>query len=95
MFRLALLLGKTISEMNMSWREFSYWQAYFKIEPPEEGDNRRTAALMAQITNMSGRVLPDRKTVSPDDFFGNSASNQQSMDEQIAFMKSMGKSDGR
>ena len=83
--------------MNMSWREFSYWQAYFKIEPLEEGDNKRMAALLAQITNMSGRVLPDRKSVKPEDFFGGSekpsTDQSQSMEEQIAFMKSMGKSD--
>ena len=80
----------------MSWREFSYWQAYLKIEPPEEGDNKRMASLLAQITNMSGRVLPDHQSVKPEDFFGGSAKQdeQQSMEEQIAFMKSMGKSDG-
>jgi len=98
-FRLALMLGKTISEMNMSWREFSYWQAYFKIEPPEEGDNKRTAALMAQITNMSGRILPDKRTVKAEDFLSGfagkvSTSNPQSMQDQIEVMKQMGKSDG-
>jgi len=96
---LAHILGKTISEMNMSWREFSYWQAYFKIEPLEEGDNKRMATLLAQITNMSGRSLPGKQSVKPEDFFGGSAKQStldqsQSMDEQIEFMKSLGKSDG-
>ena len=91
MFRLALLLGKTVSEMNMSWREFLYWQAYLNIENPERGDNQRTAAIMAQITNMSGRSLPDKKMVSVDDFLGTEKKSlQQSMQDQIDFMKSLG-----
>ncbi len=92
LFRLALLLGKTISELNISGAEFLYWDAYLRIEPPQQGDNQRAAALMAQITNMSGRSLKDKKTVSPDDFLGKQS--VQSADEQIAFMKSLGKPDG-
>ena len=92
LFRLALLLGKTVSELNMSWREFSYWQAYLHLEPPEKGDNERCAALMAQVTNMSGRSLPGKKTVKPSDFLGGKK-EQQTMEEQIAFMKSLGQSD--
>jgi len=97
-FRLALLLGKTVSELNMSWREFQYWQAYLQIEPPDEGDNRRTAMLLAQITNMAGRMLPDKKTVTPNDFLSGlgvtAKPKGQSMQDQIAFMKSIGKPDG-
>lgn len=89
-FRLAFLLGKTLSEMDMSWREFMYWNAYLKLEPPDEGENQRSAALMAQITNMSGKSLRDGKTVTADDFLGRRAINTQSMEDQIAFMKSMG-----
>ena len=92
MFRLALLLGKTVSELKMSWREFLYWQEYLRIEPPDEGDNKRTAALLAQITNMSGKSLPKNRTVKPDDFLGKP--KQQTMQEQIDFMKSIGKPDG-
>lgn len=95
-FRLALLLGKTVSEMNMSWREFLHWQAYLQIENPERGANQRTAAIMAQITNMSGRSLPDKKMVSVDDFLGTETKTaMQTMQDQIAFMKSRGKPDGR
>ena len=90
-FRLAFLLGKTLSEMDMSWREFMYWNAYLKLEPPDDGDNKRAAALMAQITNMSGKSLRNGKTVTADDFLGRSKSVAQSMEEQIAFMRGLGK----
>ena len=86
-FRLAFLLGKTLSEMDMTWDEFIYWQAYLRIEPPEESDNIRNAALMATITNMSGRSLRDGKRVTVDDFLGR---KPQSMEEQIAFFKTLG-----
>ena len=89
-FRLAFLLRKTLSEMDMSWREFMYWNAHLKLEPPDEGDNRRAAALMAQITNMSGKSLRDGKTVTAEDFLGARKTHVQSMEEQIAFMKSIG-----
>jgi hypothetical protein len=85
---LAALLGKTVGELDITFREFQYWQAYLNIEPPEQGANQRTASLMAQITNMSGRSLPDKKTVTADDFLGKK--KEQSIEEQIAFMKSLG-----
>ena len=94
MFRLALLLGKTLSELDMSWREFQHWQAYLSIEPPGKGDNERTAALLSQITNMSGRSLPANKRVEPSDFLGKTETHSMTIDQQIAFMKSIGKSDG-
>lgn len=72
----------------MSWREFAYWQEYLRIEHPERGANLRAAALMAQITNMSGRSLPEKKMVTPEDFLGEK--KPQSMEEQIAFMKGLG-----
>lgn len=91
MFRLALLLGKTVSELKMSWREFSYWQAYLKIENPERAADVRTASLMAQISNMAGRALPDRKMLSAADFLGETKKTpEQSMQEQIDFMKGLG-----
>ena len=94
MFRLALLLGKTLSELDMSWREFQHWQAYLDIEPPDKGDNARTAALLSQITNMSGRSLPANKRVEPSDFLGKSEAHSMTTDQQIDFMKSLGQSDG-
>jgi hypothetical protein len=83
-------LGKTVSELDMSWREFLHWQAYLQIENPEKGANERTAAIMAQITNMSGRSLPDKKMVTAEEFLGTAKTPQQSMQDQINFMKSLG-----
>jgi hypothetical protein len=48
----------------------------------------RTAALLAQITNMSGKSLREGKSVSIHDFLGKP--KRQSMEEQIAFMKGLG-----
>jgi len=92
-FRLALLLGKTVSELDMSWREFQYWQAYLNLAPPDKAANERTAALLAQITNTAGRSLPDKKMVKPGDFLGEQSATAQSIADQIAFMKSRGKPD--
>ena len=99
-FRLALLLGKTVSELDMSWREFTYWNAYLQLEPPEGSAAKNTAALLAQITNMAGRVLPGKKLVKPEDFYSGAGFpgkveektvKTQSLQEQIDFMKSLGK----
>lgn len=87
-FRLASHLGKTVSELDITWDEFVYWQAYLRLENPEEPANLRTAALMAQITNMSGKSLPKGKTVTADDFMGK-AKTHQSIQDQIAFFKSL------
>jgi hypothetical protein len=78
----------------MSWREFVHWQAYLQIEPPDKAAAERTAVLLAQITNMSGRILPGKKTVKPDDFlsglgFDVAPPRPQTMEEQLAFMKSL------
>ena len=89
-FRLASHLGKTLSELDITWEEFVYWQAYFHLEPPEEPAMQRTAAILAQITNMSGKSLPKGKTVTADDFIGRK-SNVQSIEDQIAFFKTLGK----
>jgi len=89
-YRLAFLFRRPLHELKMGMSEFAAWLAYLNLEPPDEGDNRRTAALMAQITNMSGRSLPDKKRVSADDFLGKK-SKRQTAAEQLAFMKSLGK----
>lgn len=73
----------------MSWREFLHWQAYLRMEPPDEADNARTAAVLAQITNMAGRSLPNNERVKPEDFLGKT--KKQTLEQQIAFMKGLGK----
>lgn len=88
-FRLALLLGKTIDELDITYDEFMHWQAYLRLEPPEQPANQRLAVLLAQITNMSGKALKEGKTVKPEDFLGES--RQQTMQDQIAFFKSLSK----
>lgn len=84
----------TVAELNerMSWEEFVHWQVYFRDEDPEMPANQRTAALLTQITNMAGRSLPDGKRVKPDDFLGKP--RVQSIEDQIAFMKSLGNNNG-
>jgi hypothetical protein len=78
----------------MSATEFSYWLAYLHEYPPEEGDTRRAAAIMATITNMSGRSLPQGKHVKVDDFMG--GPKAQSSEEQKAIFMSLtgGRKDG-
>lgn len=75
--------------MRISLREFHAWLAYLKLEPPEEGENQRTAALLAQITNMAGRSLPGKKTVKPEEFMPKKAKQRQTAEEQLAFMQSL------
>lgn len=91
MFRLASHLGKTVAEMNISWREFLYWQAYFDDEPPESPANHRTAAVLAQIANFSGRSLPDGKRVKASDYL---PKKPQTASQQQAFLKTLGKPNG-
>ena len=86
-FRLAAFLGKTVSELDMTWEEFIYWQVYLKLEPPEQAANERTAVVLAQITNMAGKTLPKGRMLSADDFLGKR--REQSPDEQIAFMRGL------
>ena len=81
------MLGKTVTELNMSWREFQYWQAFLRLEPPDAGARRLTASVLATITNMAGRSLPDKKTVTAEDFL--EPPKSQTMEDQIAFMKSL------
>ena len=72
----------------MSRREFNQALAYLQIEPPEEGDNKRTASLMAQISNWSGRC---KKWLSADDYLGKPQEHKpmQTADEQKAFMRGL------
>lgn len=91
MFRLASHLGKTVAELDISWREFMYWQAYFDDEPPEAPANHRTAAVLAQIANFSGRSLPDGKRVKASDYL---PKKPQTLDQQKAFFKSLGNPNG-
>ena len=81
MFRLALSLGKTVSELsrNITAREFASWLAYFEIEPPDERDDQRMAVTCATIAQCAGNK------VTPDDFLGNK--KQQTVEEQIAILK--------
>lgn len=60
-----------------------------QIEPPDEGANARTASLMAQITNMAGRALRDRKMVKPSDFLGKPT--KQTEKEQQDFFRNLSK----
>jgi len=83
-FRLASHLGKTVSELRMTWREFLLWQAYLDVEPPDRADNMRMASLMACITNMSGKSV--RKPVKPADFLPR---KPMSAAQQRAFFKSL------
>jgi len=71
--------------LNISWTEFCHWQVYLNKHPPEAADNKRVAALMATITNMSGKQLPSGKKVKAEDFL---PKPKQSPQDQIAFMKS-------
>jgi hypothetical protein len=76
--------------LNLTWREFTYWLAYLDMEPPDQAENYRAAMLLAQITNMSGRSLPDGKRVKPEDFLGKPRAGVQSQAEQKAFLQSFG-----
>ena len=85
-FRLAAFLGKTVRELDISWSEFVYWQAYLDAEPPEQGATHRTAAVLAQIANFSGRALPDGKRVKAADYL---PKKPQTAKQQKAFFQSL------
>lgn len=70
--------------------------AYLNMEPPDTGDNYRTAMLLSQITNMSGKSLPKGKKVKPEDFIGNTEDNkpQSAEDHKAFFMSLRGELDG-
>ena len=74
----------------MSRREFNQCLAFLHINPPEEGDNLRTASLMAQIGNYAGKSLKDGVSLSADDFLGKPKEvKQQTMEEQKAILMSL------
>lgn len=87
-FRLAFYLRRPVSELNITSREFTYWLAYLGIEPPEEGDNVRTASLMAHIANWSGKSMKKGRTAKADDYLGKKKP-QQTEEEQKAFFRSL------
>ena len=71
----------------MSRREFNQCLAYLQIEPPEHGDNIRTASLMAQIGNFAGKSLKKGTTLTADDYLGKSKPVQQTRADQMAFLR--------
>ena len=85
MFRLALSLGKTVSELsrNITAREFASWLAYFEIEPLGKRDDERMAVTCATIAQCAGNK------VTPDDFLGKK--KQQTVEDQIAILKQVEK----
>jgi len=74
----------------MSRREFNQCLAYLQIEPPEHGDNVRTASLMAQIGNFAGKSLKKGTTLTADDYLGKSKP-EQTAEEQQAFLRGLNK----
>lgn len=80
-----------MSELNISRREFNQALAYLQIEPPEEGDNKRAASLMAQVANYAGRALPKKKWLTADDFLGKPQEPKpmQTAEEQKTFMRGL------
>ena len=88
MYRLAFQLKKLPAEiLSMSKREFHQCLAFMQIEPPEQGDNMRTASLMAQIGNFAGKSLKEGKTLSADDYLGKPQQpTYQTAEEQKAFL---------
>jgi len=72
----------------MTHREFNQAMAFLQLHPPEESANVRTASVMAQIANFSGRTLPDKKMVSPDDYLGRKK-EPQSAEHQKDFLRSI------
>lgn len=82
------MFRRPLTELRITWREFLYWQAFLTEEHPDLAENRRTASLMATITNMSGKVMKDNQQVTAEDFLG--GPKPQTMEQQIAFMRSLG-----
>jgi hypothetical protein len=87
-WRLAFHWKRPLSELNISRREFNQALAYLQIEPIDEGDNKRTASLMAQISNWSGRC---KKWLSADDYLGKpqEIKPMQTTEQQKSFMRGM------
>lgn len=73
--------------LDLTWQQFCDWQAYFEMEPPDYGDNLRTAILAERITNMAGRA--SKKTAKVADFMPNAKPKGQSAAEQKAFLRGL------
>lgn len=91
MFRIAMILGRTINELRntMSARELGWWVAYLSEYPPERDADYRTALICDSIFKAAGSkrskielFLPDRSLPKR---------RAQTMEEQIALMKGFGK----
>lgn len=64
MFRLALALGRTVSEIedSLGSGELNEWKAYYRIEPfGQERDNLHAANICAVIANYSGKLRTAKK----------------------------------
>ena len=83
-YRLANHFRRPVSELDISVREFYHWIAYLKLHPPDDGDNQRTAALMATITNMSGKSV--KQSVKAEDFYQKPQPKQRPED-QMDFLR--------
>jgi hypothetical protein len=83
MFRLARILGKTVSELSrdLTAREFASWLAYLEIEPVDHNADQRMAVTCATIAQCAGNK------VTPDDFLG--GKKPQTVEEQIAVLKAV------
>lgn len=68
-------------------REFYHWLAYLRLEDPEARADRRTASLMAQITNMSGKMTKQRVTAA--DFLPKKSA-PQTAEQQMDFLRGLG-----
>lgn len=94
-YRLASHLGKTVSELSsMPMSEFVGWMAYLRSDPVQEAENARAAALMAQITNMSGRSLPKGRHVKPEEFLPKRRKPQTWQEQKRIFQAITGSGNG-
>lgn len=71
LFRLALALGKTVSELgqSLSYREFREWCAYYQIEPfGEYRADLRNGILNATVSNIFSTYAGTEQKAQPIDF---------------------------
>ncbi len=71
LFRLALALGKTVSELgqSLSYKEFRQWCAYYQIEPwGEYRADLRTGILAATVSNIFSAYAGTEQQAQPIDF---------------------------
>jgi hypothetical protein len=85
--RLALALGKTVSELSRECTapELAEWAAYFEVAPPEFGDDQRTAMICSTMARLKGQrikakdFMPRRRQIR----------HRQTRAEQIAMFKAV------